>query len=55
MAEMILNVEEKKEAEMVSEFLKKLNLDQKKSFMDFMQGAKFMYGLKLPTEQYHMQ
>lgn len=51
MAEMLLNVKNKDEAIEVAEFLKHLNPDQKKGFMDFMQGAKFMYSLKLPADE----
>ena len=51
MAEVLLNVKDKEEAVAVAEFLKHLNPDQKKGFMDFMQGAKFMYSLKLPKDE----
>ncbi|MGL6198723.1 MAG: hypothetical protein ACRC3H_07295 [Lachnospiraceae bacterium] len=51
MTEVLLDVKDKDEAVAVAEFLKHLNPEQKKGFMDFMQGARFMYELKLPTDE----
>ncbi|GEM_PF-4173290 len=41
MAEMLLNNGEKKEAKMVTDFLKEINPNRKNEFMAFMLGAKF--------------